>query len=422
MPAVVCPTDIRLRCTSINTGDPGVLSGTLSNIQWLNKRIIRTMNDFPAPTNNFIRLEPDTEYNITGVGLVSSFPFVCDGNCAFTGLWEFGPTQLTYTGTGSMFTINDGSFDMERIRIGAPNATVFTMNNTLPIGGFRLLGVLVDACAKYGVFTEVDINIADSGVFVVADGMTISNTNRLISLREFGFNIMQPGCLAIDIGSSTPTVLELINVIFGASGPGASTAISGLANSGNFLPGRSGTVSSCEFDTANGVVPLQNITTDDTRWFFRDNTNLADTFIRAINTIQNNATATVIAALNTPVPVAGTWAIQNNSQIVQGAANTSQLVYNSTADRSLQIAQDINASFLGSAGSPDYRLLLYKNGSPTGAFTKFQTTTTVNQNANISWLEVTAPGDTYELYIEQLNGVVANLTLEDGTQRFLGDL
>lgn len=391
------------------------------------KREVERMADFPAPSGGQIELDPDVFWHITGVGLTTDTPFICNGNLYMGGLWQIGPAQITYTGTGDMFTVNDGSFELSLINISSPTARTFNMNNTNPTV-FRQLALnntTVQACDVYANCLNTFISASDNGVGVCNNGITTNvsfpSPAAGISLRQFGFQQMQDGCVAINLNNSTLAVVEFTDIFFGqASGTG--TGLSGLASSGNIVPGQVGSMRNSEFILVGGtsITPLANITTDDIRWFFRDNANLPDTFIRALNTISNNATNTVIAAVNTPVPIAGTWTIQNNSQFVQGAAGTSQLQY--VGERDLQMALDVSITLRAITGSPPFRVTIHKNGSPIpGASVVLEPSTAVDLPGSIPWLEPLEQNDIIEVYVENLIDAT-DVLMTDGVMRVLGDL
>ncbi len=391
------------------------------------RQTVRTMNDFPAPVGGTITLEPNTLYDVVGIGLTTPDRFVCQGSMYFTGLWNVGPPQLIYTGSGNMFTVvdPDARLSIKQMTLDAPNATVGSVTVTpggTGLAGFLLKESLIISCQKILDLDGGGADIVDSACGSCVDGFNLIQPapaqNRVFSLRQFNM-IDILGGVGLNLNNSTWDVFELRDVIFGAASatPGA-TGMSGLAASGNIPVGRLGTVASCEFD-ANLTNPLVNITTDDIRWFFRDNVGVSDTFIRASNTINNNATNTIIAAANTPVPLAGVWTLSNNAQVVFGGSG-SQLQY--IGERPLRMAIDVSVTLRAITGSPPFRVQIFKNGSAIpGASVVLEPSTAVDLPGSIPWLENTVQNDLFEIYVENLQDAT-DVLMTDGIIRFLGDL
>lgn len=382
--------------------------------------LVRTMNDFPAPVAGVITLEPDVQYNILGIGIVTSDRFVCNGSVAIEGLWTFGDItnpQITYTGTGTMFTITDGSFDISNIFLSCPNGTFLDMDSPTAFTGFKYSNTQLGACQKLGTLrNQQSIDAADNGTLQMADGWTIDINSPIatLSLRQFGFVNMENGAVGVDLGNSVLQTAELRDCLFNPAPAAAVTGISGLPNSGNIAPGNFASVASCEFQS--GVTPLAGITTDDVRWNFNDNVGLENTSQRALNNIQDNAVPTDLV-LNIAVAAEGTWTLVNNSQFQQGAADTSQIEY--IGERPLQFALDATITLLGDTATPLVQVDFYLNGSPVpGATTKIEVSTATNLTGTIVWLGELVQNDILEIFLTNLDDST-DVTLTDGTVRLV---
>ncbi len=174
--------------------------------------IVRTMNDFPPAVAGVITLEPNVQYNIVGVGITTANRFQCTGSVAIEGLWTFGVPQLIYTGTATMFTIIDGSFDVSNIFLDCASGTFLDMNSPTVFSGFKSSNVLINDCVKLGTIQNVQsVDAADNGCLQMNDGWTFNIPGGLgvLSIRQFNFGQMANGATAIDIGSSLLRTVEL---------------------------------------------------------------------------------------------------------------------------------------------------------------------------------------------------------------------
>ncbi len=432
MPRLGCTTPRILRATC-DSGADGTYTldelGALLTPEFgngTNLKVITSMDDFPAPEGGVIRLVPNTNYWVIVTGLVTANRFEWEGVVNFTGIETIGPPQITYTGNGTMFTAINGGLDMFRIVVSCPLGDFFVSQSSTPnpFTGLRFASSFVTACKEFADIDNGGATVVDAGCGQCANGFVLRGANEFVfSLRQFNFVDVQGG-IAINLGTSTWSTFEIRDLI--VSTQSSATALSGLANSGNVPVGRLAIVKDSEINA--GVTGLSGITTDDVRWFFRDNTGsgVENTFIRARLTLENNATNTIIAAVNTPVPVVGNWQISNNSQIVAGASN-SQFQY--VGERPLQLAVDVSCTLRAITGSPPFLLRLAKanNAAPTaadiipGALIRVEPSTAADIPGSFPWLESTVQNDVYEVFVENLLDAT-DVLVTDGIVRNLGDL
>lgn len=385
--------------------------------------VVDQMSDFPAPVGGVITLVPDTQYWITGVGLTTTDRFVCNGNCIIKGLWTFGAVQISYTGGASMFTVNNGSFDIKDMWFDCPTGTFLTHNGT-PAGLDSVLmnGIVLQSAAKVATLTNTfAVDLSDNAFLAINNGFEVLGTStNIVSLRQVNMADLLSGAIGLDLNTTVVRTVELRDVVFGAVSGGPATGISGLASSGNILTGNVATVDSCEFDVANNVTPLVNITSDDIRWDFDKNSGVDNTVIRGLNTIENNSTVTPLTQ-NVPAPLEGTWTLQAlSAQVETGPGGKSQLRY--VGERPIIAVVGFSITLRANSGSPACRIYLYKNGSPlTGASVVIEPETGVDKIASLPWIDRMEQNDTYEIYAENLDNN-NDIILLDGIMRILGDL
>ncbi len=388
--------------------------GTISRIG--NAVFIRSMNDFPPAVGGVITLQANTNYFIVGVGLTTANRFAWVGNVAMTGLWTIGPAQLTYTGTGNMFSTTTGSLDAFRCVFNCPNGNFFFQQSVspFPFWGLKMSGVLVENCQNLAEIDGGATAIDDGACFSCVNGFILRTVGNFThSLRQF--NLVDVSGTGIDFTNSTWDVVEHRDVIIGTTT--AATGISGLPNSGNINVGQQGAINSCEFKT--GVTPLAGISEDNNRWNFVDNLGVPDTAPRALDNLTGNTLATVIVTQGAFVPVASNvaWTAVDFAQFSQGAINTSQINYTGEIQR--RIAVDVSFTARSAAGSPLSRWQLYKNGSPvSGAAINLELQTGIDNSATIVWTGVADPTDQIELYVANLDGT-QDIILLESTQRII---
>lgn len=421
MPSPICPSpeDLRIKCVNTNEGVNGLTITDLAtligeSVPNIGQRVfVRTMDDFPDPVNGVITLEIDTNYFIVGVGLLTPDRFQwTGGTVSMTGLWTVGKSQLTYTGTGNMFTALNAALDISRINMNCPNGNFF-FNQSVPpnpFNGLKASGVIVQICQ-----TIVEI---DGGAATIDDGACFSCVNGFdlktsvpfaFSLRQF--NVVDlAGGVALNLNSSVWDVFEVRDFIINSSTGGV--GLQGLPNSGNVPVGRIATYETSEFGST--LTPLSGISIDDIRWNFTDNVGIPNTSQRALNNIQNNAILTALTQ-NVPAPVVGAWTLINFSQFSQGAANTSQLVY--TGERPAQFNLDITVTLLADTATPLIQVDAYLNGSPVaGATTKIESSSISNETGGLIWSGELVQDDVFEIFLTNLDND-DDVALTDGTTR-----
>lgn len=318
---------------------------------------VKQESDFPVQDATTITLESQTQYIITAT-FSTAKSFTVKDAAVLTSSSTLGPV-LTYTGTGSMFNITDASFVIRLIRIDHPNAQAFNFVDSVG-GTFLFLSDFVRHLTgtKYGTFSNPQtVLITQGAAFSMGAGVTITGSNVLIiSFDKFFINSTSSSFKGIDLNSAVAQTIEFSDVI--VNGPAGAFALSGLANNGNIPVGRLAMVDNCEF--GGGLTPLENITNSDTRWNFSDNTPIPDTIADGLLSLTANATATVIATVDTPVLVAGTFVVERISLYTGTTAG--RMTYE--AERDLVTPIDISVQIEPVSGTnKDITVYLALNGT-----------------------------------------------------------
>ncbi len=376
-----------------------------------NRVVINTAADFPATVAGKIPTNPDTEYWIGSNTVSVSDEFTLADNVTFSG--ANGAALLTYTGTGNMFEGDGvGLLTIKNLALNAPTGKIFGITDTIQGTVINLLNYRIISCAGLGTVAGVLAFVMEFGTIVDMDqGVVLSGSISVISITKlFGFST-KATFKAIDLGSSVATTLEFTNMALSA--PAGALGISGIASSGNVTTGNIGNVNNCEF--GGGMTPLQNITTDDIRWNFKDNSaNLKDTFQDALLSFRTNAAETVISAANTPVIVNATWVEQKASFFTTTAAG--RATYN--GERELTAPITVAAGLISAGGGAiDATLYIAIDGVVDAASgVKISISGSSAQTLSIPWQDDLSLNQFVEIFVEN-NTNTTNVIVEYATLR-----
>lgn len=307
---------------------------------------VNDISEFPAPVAGVITLEDNTGYQIAN-NISTSNRFALGNNCALLGFSSV-ITQLTYTGSGTMFTGSNVVVDMRGMLVNCTNGKVFDISGSAS----RLIidTMTVISCNAIGTlnncFTSSIENLlvlsANQGIDVIGTGWTLISFNRLALIST------QASFIGIDMGSSISPTYEITDLSVNA--PAGATGISGLPNSGNIPAGSLGTIARCNFDggvtAEGGGLDAANAV----RWETTANDDIADTMPDGLVSLSGNATETVIAASSTDgsnaVKVDGTWVC--NRESIFECDTTGRVT--SKAERSLVVPVTASFSLLAASG------------------------------------------------------------------------
>lgn len=373
--------------------------------------LISQESDFPVQDATTITLESQVHY-LTTAAFSTAKSFIVKDAAVLSSSSVGGPI-LEYTGSGSMFNITDASFFMRFIQISHPNAQGFNFTDT--VGGvFSFLSDNVRSMAgtKYGTFNNPSaVLIVTSAGFGVTAGLTLTGTSiSIFSIDKFVLTSSSATFKGIDLGSAVAQTTEMRDM--NISAPPGAFGISGLASSANIPAGRLAMINNCEF--VGGVASLENITTSDVRWLFRDNTPTSDTIQDALLSFNGSSTETVISIVNTPVIVNAVWACINASHFACTVGG--RVTFEGERDTTLPI--DVNVGLISAGGGAiNVTVYLAKNGSVISDSATTISISGVNQAiVPIPWQETVSENDFYEIFVEN-NTNTTNIIVESGKLR-----
>lgn len=283
-----------------------------------NTVIVRQLSDLPTPSggkhvllaNTSYRFGADVDIGTNFLEFGSGTDIVSAG--AFT-------TILTYTGTGSMLVGVDVNATIQSITLDAPNAQVFDFKETT--GDTRVVlisDVLILNCLTTGTVEKLRTLVVDGiSSLNCTKGFVFLGANQTgIRLTSVALLSTSTSYIGLDFTGSTQKTVNINGVIF--EGGAGSIGIKGDTASTNITSGFLANVGQVQF---TGVTtPLSGITVDDIRWNFQGNGVVSDTMPDAMVSLTNNATDTVIAGVDTPTKVLGTFVVERASHFTGDTA------------------------------------------------------------------------------------------------------
>lgn len=322
--------------------------------------LVNTLSDLPAPVTGTITLVANTNYSLgDDVSLGTNELDVSAGNISWTSNNIFGPT-LTYTGTGTMFTGVDASFNIYEASLVAATGEVFDFSDIAVPGtnNIQIKDIMVMGCASWGDFNNLSaVTIQNVNGLGCDDGLDFAGNAWVnISLSKIGLLSTSASFVGVDLGSAVSPNLEISNMLMSA--PGGAVGVSGAGSSGNITTGSIGTFRDSTF--IGGMTELSGISPDDIRWAFDLNSGVSDTMPDAMLSLNSNVTETVISVAGTHVKIAGTWVVERTSHFTGDTTGTITYV----AERDLTVPIDITTTISAVSGSnKDIEVCLALNGT-----------------------------------------------------------
>jgi len=370
--------------------------------------IVDTINDFPTAVGGVITLVDDTEYFLIN-DISTANRFVMGDNCSLNA-GHPAVITLTYTGVDAMITASGvGESGILNIGLNAATGSIFDISN----GKFTMDFIRVISCVTIGVINVALRVVINRMLFesIATGGITFTGANKIFASDYVRYQMNSAGTLfdlataTFDNLTFTGNVFELDNTI---------TLLSGAAGSANVNAGRVATMMNNRIGGDGPITTLAGVTADDERWQFALNDLIKDTTRRGLLSTVGNATATIIATINTPVLIAGVWVIGPESGYT-GDAN-GRLTYNSPKPIDARITAHVSA-IKESGGDQIYSYYVAKNGTIIPDSKIGATLTSVDTfPSTVIWTEPLVAGDYLELFVEN-NGNTNNVTIVDSQFR-----
>lgn len=391
---------------------PGVnISGTDNEIQISASAVpastktvvVNSLSDFPAPVGNVITLTAETEYLLTNDINAGPNRFVMAENTVVRGA-DSSVITLTYTGVGDMFTAVDVTFKIDSITLHCADGRVFNATDSTNTKFIRFFLSTVITCDEVGLLSGYAGILINTVGFsdVKTSGITLGGNAGVFYILNC-FIIVTDGSF-VDLSAFTVSTMTVSNSVFilvagtsfGITGTGSTNIVS-IA-----------TMVNCR---ANGAGSLLNgIATEDDKWQFALNDDVRDTRTDALIVMHENATVTIIAGVDTPVLIAGTWdASIDASQFTIDAAG--RATYTGVKPIRLPITANPKASMV-SGTTKAVSFYVAVNGAIVDQSAAHNIIGTVAANTAIVYQHTFEPGDFVEVFVEN-NDDAVNILVDD---------
>ena len=306
----------------------------LFNAATIAKRIVvNTLADLPTAIGGAITLVDNRKYFQADDLDLSTTRLIFGVNTSWDGLGSLTVT-LSYVGTLPLFTMLNTSNSVSNINITHPNSPMFSYSDN----GAHVLRVtdVTYSGSSIGTFggTNSGLRLTNFSGSSTANGMLFTGNWHVFLFEPTG-SILAAGKY-IDLGTATFDAIRLnetgLNYVSGV------IFLSGLANSGNINTNGLGLVASSAL--SGGGTPLNGINPNDALWEFSHNNTTQNSKSSGILRLQGNTVETVIALKDTPVLIAGAWAVGTTSQFT--GTTGGRLTYNSAKPDNLPITVSIS--------------------------------------------------------------------------------
>ena len=348
--------------------------------------IISQLSDFPAAVSGVITLEADKSYKLIN-SISTSSRFILNDQTSIEGDGVFGLT-LTSTTTGNMFTSVDASNSMTQLRVSCPSGSLFSVSNPTALDSALLLSeVVVESALSLGTISGLSSFIMlNTGILSAANGFTFDGP--FVFGNISGVSVVLTGGIAFDLATSTWGGLLLSNGMIHGTG----VFLDGLTGSGNVAA--NGMASATNMRIVSGVTALNNISPDDSDWWFSGNQSIRDTRPGGFLSMTGNTTSTTITTIGAEVLVAGLWVVEEASQATGTTAG--RITYDGSRDTDLSITFTATIGPV-SGGAQDLSLSVAVNGA---VIAESKRTATLSASGSVTgvWDYTMSAGDYVEIW------------------------
>ena len=353
---------------------------------------VNVIGDFPAPDTGVITLEADTVYVISNA-ISTANRFVMSNGTTVTGWSSAGPT-FEYTGSGVMFTGADVNCIFLNVQISCPSGTAFNFTRTTGFSAVVINNVGLISCATVAVFNAYITSIINFRVTFATQGILYTGAILNATILELSLFSLSASFVGIDFGTATSDNIAVDRL--SVTGVAGAVGVNGAAGDANLTATGFATVSNSRFRGV--VIPLTGIVVpDDVQWQFTGNQAIEDTMLDALLSMQGNAVATVIGTQSVGVLVAGTWVIEQVSQMT--ATTAGRATYNPAKDSRAPITASVTVEPV-SGGTVTLGVCIAINGTIIPNSLRTSATSAGNPiTISCPWQETLTTGDYTEVFV-----------------------
>lgn len=171
-------------------------------------RVVKSVSDFPAPIDGVILLE-NKVYRLdlpAGTELSVPYRFVLpEGGVTRIEGDEAVKSQLTYTGTGAMFSCEElGSLSLKELLVSAPNGSLLDVTSTSLYSAVYIDSVILSSISSLGAATDIGtVSITNAALSLINEGLSLNNINTFsCNLTQSAFtNNNATTCFSFDSGT-----------------------------------------------------------------------------------------------------------------------------------------------------------------------------------------------------------------------------
>lgn len=330
--------------TAIQTAIAGLSSGELV--------FVASVADFPDPVAGVISLVSGVAYYIVGDVDLAGDRLSCSGPVTILGASpETSTLKSTGLVSGTALITSTDTLTLKSVALTAE--TVFDLNGT-GAEGLDWFGVNLIDCPEIGTIQNYSNLIVNTMGILNSAGWTFDGTIGTIGFTDTIFE--GSAAATIIMIPATAAITRRFRIRYSAfvtlSGE-TSLDVSASAS----LPVEGYILDHCNF--AGGGTYITGVQHDDTEALFEANVGISNSTNVAFYTMQGNATATTIAAIATPVKVAGTTTA---SSITQGfdTATTNRAEYVREVARTFRVTATVTVS---GATNKEVGVFIAKNGT-----------------------------------------------------------
>lgn len=387
-----------------------------------NRVPVTQASDFPAAVGGVRTLADFTIYDISGMIDIGSDRFVSGDNSFLIGKGATVDGVVSST-SSPLITVTNKTIAVDTLTLNNPNGDIFAFSGNVASSVFFAQNVIYAACKSIGNISGFFFCIiAQTSVFSATDsGYIFGGTNNgQLQINETSFGNFVG--TAIDLLTNSPTFNRVfIGPLVSMAVPSGATGISILPNSGNLQPlaGR-GIIEGSIVDGPGTETTGFDVA--DIFWFKRDNFGIDSSQIRAQGSIINNATATVIGALSTPVLV------DFNGGFTTDTDMTSQFIISSDGRFTYTGLDKVSVYFnsnlfaeIGGGGSRQYTYFVYKTGVQiSSSASRSQYDGSNPDSSSVSSIVELETNDYLEIFVQQEAGSFQNITVNTTSANVIG--
>lgn len=369
--------------------------------------IVNVLGDFPTPVGGVITLAGGTEYFLNNDINIGTNRFVMGDGTVLRGS-DSSVITLTATGSNDLFTATDVTFRIDSISINCASCRVFNATNVAKTKLLQMIDMTVIACDTIGSlsgYSAIQVNnvaflaVATSGITLAGNSGAIFALVCLINMTDGSF---------IDLSTFTVDSMTVNNSLFTLV---AATSF-GITGTGSTNIVSIGTMVNCRASGSGAL--LNGITVDDEKWQFDLNDDIPDSRPDALMSLQSNATETVITVAGTPILVAGTWVVEDSSQMT--ATTGGRATYDGVKDARLPITASVSVEPVSGTNITVSACVAINGTVVPNSLRSGTATAGAPTSITVPWQETFSNGDFVEIFVAN-EDTTSNLIVSSAVHR-----